>query len=244
MRPAGILAALAIIVFGGALLPDGGGTLSAADKNAVEDVARAFIAALVRDNRPALRRLVPQRPEHRWGRFPFTSDPRLEKVVADKSKGGAFFAGGHRHSWLPQKSLFALVLIREDKEWPWKIRSVLWYERVPSRVRLPQRSPTNQDRANEKEALRCVRAYIEAWRKSDFELLERLTYHWVEGSGQKRPIRLRDLALKVTGADGEASVEFKARLWVLRIVPYSVDGTLQAVKEGPNWKVRENSIVF
>jgi len=209
-------------------------------------VSRQFIGALVRNDRPTLLRLAPRRLENRWGKCPFTSDPKLGKVVVDKSKAGVFFSGGHQDSALPQKSLFVLVLVREDQEYPWKIRSLLWYERVPQGARLPERSITNEDRANEKVALRCVEDYIRAWRRSDFALMDRLTYHWIEFSDtKKRPIRLRGVSFgNMTGGGGEARVNFTARLRVLRVIPYRVDGMLEAVKEDGKWKVRESSIAF
>jgi hypothetical protein len=216
------------------------------DQKAIEEVSRQFIGALVRNDRPTLLRLAPQRLENRWGKCPLTSAPTLEKVVVDKSKAGAFFSGGHQDPMLPQKSLFALVLVIQDKEYPWKVRSLLWYERVPKGARLPEHSITDEDRANEKVALRCVEGYMQAWRRSDFQLMDRLTYHWIEYSDtRKRPIRLRGVDFgKISGSSQEARVVFTARLRVLRIIPYKVDGMLQAVKEDGRWKVRESSIAF
>jgi hypothetical protein len=220
--------------------------LSPDDQKAIEEVSRQFIGALVRNDRPTLLRLAPQRVENRWGNCPFASAPTLEKVVVDKSKAGVFFSGGHQDPMLPQKSLFALVLVIGDKECPWKVRSLLWYEQVPKGVRLPAHSITDEDRANEKVALRCVHAYIEAWRRSDFQFMDRMTYHWIEYSDtRKRPIRLRGVDFgKITGSSQEARVVFTARLRVLRVIPYKVDGMLEAVREDGKWKVRESSIAF
>lgn len=221
--------------------------ISSQDIQAIKSVTKRFLAAMIASDRETLRALVPVRTENRYGRCPLTAMPSFDKVVVDAHRAGVYFSGGHNEPGLPQKGLFIMVRVEEDEQWPWKVRTIVWYTETPRSVRLPSRSVTKQDAAQEPEVRRAATAFISAWRERNFALLERMSYRWVEKSKPKKRRRVSvsrvNLSATPTG-DGEARVHFTAKLHVLGFIPYKVDGFLYAVKEEGEWKVRENSFAF
>jgi hypothetical protein len=221
--------------------------LSKQDLSDIRTVTRRFIVAMVEGDRPTLRSLVPQKTENRYGPCPLTSVPKFDRIVVDQNRAGVYFNGGHSDGALPKNGLLVMVRVKEDKEWPWKVRTVIFYDHKPRSVRLPSHSITKEDVAEEPEVERCALEFIRAWQKRDYSFMERMSYRWVDVASPKNSpkVRVRGVELSASPmAGGEARVRFTAKLRLLRFIPYNVDGTLYAVKEGGEWKVRENSFVF
>ena len=221
--------------------------LPSQDLQEINAVTKRFLSAMVLGDRETLRGLVPRQTQNRYGPCPLGGMPAFTRIVVDLHKAGIYFTGGHKDPQLPQKGLFVMTRVDEDTEWPWKVRTVVWYEDVPRSVRLPSSSVTKNDVAQEPEVRRSAMAFIRAWRKPDSAFLERISYRWVD---KRKPKRSRKISVKrVTltafpAANGEARVNFSAKLQVLGFLPYRLNGTLQVVKEEGEWKVRENSFAF
>jgi hypothetical protein len=210
-----------------------------------EAVARQYLEARVSDDRATMRQLRASEPQNRYGLCPFSSAPLFERPAVKRHQASVHFTGGHNDPARPQRGVFLLTRIDEDTQQPWKVGDILWYNKTPSGARIPRRSTTREDRLEEPKVLQAVKAYVAAWRRSDWHAMHRLTDDWLERPSKGKRAVIRSVDFQFAPAPGEElRVDFTARLLILRFFPKTARGTFYMMKENGDWKVREDGLTF
>lgn len=204
------------------------------------EVARNFLHAFSRNDRDAVGALLPKRLENLFGPCPYAEMPRLTKNRVDSRVAALDFHGPMVDPGMPGKGTIIMRLVHEDGLRAWRVRQIYWYENLPPKADLPDRSPTAADRAQEPRVRAAATEFIEAWQSGDYQRMDALTFHWWEI--ERDPPKWVEL----TGADltarrsplGGLRVDFMAELRILRVLPKRVRGHLWLVQENGAWRVR------
>jgi hypothetical protein len=128
----------------------------------------------------------------------------------------------------------------------WRVRQIYWYEELPPEARLPEKSATTADRAQEPAIRRAVEEFIRAWVADDFARVDARVFHWWEVE-RKEP-----RWVKMTGVDlkepvshlGGMRLDFTAKVKLIGVLSKKVDGNLWLVQEDGVWRVRPLTVVF
>jgi len=197
-------AALLVVAFMpplGPFIPGGGPStkIQGGEAAEVDTVAREFLSAFCKNDRDAIRGMLPTKTSALYGPCLFGKMPQL-----------------------------------------------YWYEELPPEARLPERSRTEDDKAQEPSVVQAAQEFLSAWLAGDHESMSRLTFRWWEVS-RRRPGWVRLIGVDVqahpAGRD-ERRVEFVARLRLAGLMAKSVRGRLWVVREGDSWRVRPLTFAF
>ena len=228
------------------LLGCGGGrrpaVRAAALPKEVGQVAQDYVKALAMGDSKVLRELTPTSLALRYGPCPFAEMPKLGKAKVDAHRAAIEFTGKTTSRDLPPKGAIMLTLV-EDGKVRWQLRDIFFYEQLPAGVKLPTRSVTRKDAAQEKEVLQSAETYVRAWLAKDYETMARYNFDWI-GYRSSRPPRWKFGGAKLNGREirpGEYNVKVVATVVVLRIIPREFEGTVRVLKEDGCWKVRKGS---
>jgi len=220
-------------------------TCPAAEHEDQRQVVRAFLEAYVQRDMPRIRACAPTRPEDLFGAYPFVGLPTLSPPKVDEREALIEFVGVTARDVLPSRG--GLYCYQENGTW--KVRQVLFYQRVPRIYSLPKRSLTAADRRQEPAVAAVGISFLKAWERGDTAALLDSWYDWTHR--KERPIRglrARDLNLSITPiSDQEAFGVYRMTLsYQWGILAYSMDtgGGLFLVKEGDRWKVCGNVMMF
>jgi hypothetical protein len=127
------------------------------------------------------------------------------------------------------------------------VRQFFWYEKPPLGASVPKKSPTTNDRKQEKYLDDAAKAFIGAWLKGDYATMKRHYFDWVRHKPHHPPrnVKLNKVSLDAKRMPrGEYRVDFTAHLTIYRVIPRRVEGILFAVKEGGRWKMRATTFSF
>jgi len=211
-----------------------------------EQVALSFMKAWAAADKQALAKLTPATPAARFGPCLFASLPVLSQPRVDAHRAAVDFAGKARDG-LPSRGIIVLTRVDEEPaQYRWKVRQILWMGQRALGVRVPRRSVTKADQAQEAAVLRAAQAYLQAWAKHDYQAMERLWYDRLKNQSKPRSyFRLRSAEFTASPTrEGELKVGFTAKVTVLRVVPQTVTGTFYMLKEGGEWKVRSHTLAM
>ncbi|NIM68154.1 MAG: hypothetical protein GTO55_08500 [Armatimonadetes bacterium] len=216
----------------------------AVDPGAMEAVDE-YLYALARGDKETLKRLTPQRPENFYGPCLFKKMPTLSAARAKGHRGLIDFEGEPTDAELPAQGTIALTM-RDSRQFDrWQVRGIFWKGASSLSLNPFNYSPTEQDRIQEVQVQACAEKYLRAWLEEDWETMSHMTYDWLN---RKKPMKgsfyIRSLDLKpALLSDGSVRVEFRARislrLPLLSLIRRTARGTLFAVEEEGQWKVRQ-----
>jgi hypothetical protein len=213
----------------------------AAEHDDQRQVVGAFLEAYVRQEMSKLSPYVPAKPENLFGAYPFVGLPTLSRPKVDGCQALVEFTGATVQSVLPSRG--GLLFYRDDTTW--KVRQVLFYEKVPRIFNLPKRSVTAKDQAREPIVAALGSSFLKAWRSGDTPALLANWYNWTRREDDPvRGLRVRGMEVSVTPISSqEAFATYKGRLrygWGILSYSMSMGGGLFLVREGDEWKVRGN----
>jgi len=234
----GVLAAIAMLAVGAR-------SWAALDQGA-ERAATTYLNAIVSGDRAVLMQLSPSKPENKFGPCPFAEMPRLESPRVDAHRAAVVFKGKVKDRSLPGEGAVTLTLLDHVKVDRWRVRQVGFFSKMPLGARIPKRSISEKDKAQERRVVDAAKRYIAAWLKGDYKTMESLSFDWVASVDEPaRGVRLRkvDLQAKGTG-DGETRINFTAKVTMFRVVPKTLEGTLFAMREDDQWKIRATELTF
>jgi hypothetical protein len=213
---------------------------------AADEAARRFLYAFSRNDRTAISGMLPVQLSNLYGESPFAETPKLLKARVKKRVAGVNFSGPMVDPALPRTGIIVLRRVEENGRRAWRVRQIYWYEELPRGAKLPEKSPTRADRAQEPEVLKAAEDFLNAWRAEDYERMDELTFHWwkVERDPPKW--------VKMTGVSFETRpttlnglrVDFEAKLKIARILTKRVEGNLWLVEEEGRWCVRPLTFSF
>lgn len=246
-KPVTRLATIAIAVAAVAaalLLSDEGRSSSALDP-AAERASEAYLRALVAGDGATLLRFTPRKLENRYGPFPFTEMPRLEEPRVDAHRGGVMFKGRTKAGDIPNEGAVTLTLLDHVRIDRWRVRQVAFFERLPFGLKLPKRSITRSDRAQESQVVAAAQRYLAAWKKGDYSTMAYLSYEWLPRVHALPGARIRSVEFRAKPSEGgETVILFSARLSMYRLLPKQVEGRLFAMREDGEWRIRGTELTF
>jgi hypothetical protein len=204
------------------------------------EVARDFLFAFSRNDRAAIKRMLPRTLSGLYGPCPFAKMPSLEKPRADGRVGALDFEVQSLDPELPRRGIIVLRLVEEENRRSWRVRQMYWFDELPPEADIPDRSPTSSDRRQEPAIRQAVLEFLRAWLRSDFERMDQLTFHWWEVP--RRPPRW----VKMTGLDLEGHpttlngirVDFTARLRFAGVLSKHIRGNVWLTREDGCWRAR------
>lgn len=233
------------IVSAMAALAVGAGTWATPDQTA-ERAATTYLNAIFSGDRDVLMRLSPSRPENKFGPCPFAEMPRLESPRVDAHRAAVMFKGKVKDRSLPGEGAITLTLLDHVKVDPWRVRQVGFFTKAPLGARIPKRSITKKDKAQEQRVVDTAKRYIGAWLKGDYETMESLSFDWVAAVDEPaHGVKLRKVEIQSQPVDDrETRINFTAKLTMFRLVPKTLEGTLFAMRENDQWKIRATELTF
>jgi hypothetical protein len=212
----------------------------------LEKTARTYLQALVETNMATLRRLSPSRPENRFGPCPFTEMPHLHSPRVDAHRAGILFKGKTKDPELPDEGGLALTRLDGVAGNPWRVRQVAYFTELPLGARIPSRSITKKDAAQEPRVVEAARQYIAAWLKGDYKTMESLAFNWLTREQDPPPgLKIRRIEFRGKPSErGETKIIFTVKLLIFWTLPKTVEGTLFAMREDDEWRIRSNELMF
>ncbi|HUT75116.1 MAG TPA: hypothetical protein VM221_09840 [Armatimonadota bacterium] len=237
-----LTAALMVAVMLAALVH--GRSPAAADPGA-ERAAETYLRALLAGDGATARSLSPTRPADKFGPCPFARMPRLEQARVDAHRAAVSFSGAVRDGELPDEGALVLTMLDDVKGNPWRVRQVAFFTEPPLGARIPPRSVTRRDEAQEPAATEAARRYLAAWLKGDYRTMDKLAFDWLARLRDRQPATIRDIEFDSTPAPGaEIKLTFTAKVILYRVLPKTLSGTLFAMREEGRWKIRSNELTF
>jgi len=211
----------------------------------IERAAEAYLRALVNGDGAALTRLAPSRLESKYGPCPFAAMPILHSPRVDAHRAGILFTGKLTDPEVPGEGGFTLTKLDGARGNPWRVRQVLFFTKLPLGARMPKRSVTRKDEAQEPLVAAATRRYVSAWVKGDYRTMEALAYDWLPGAHRIGSMKIRSIELRARPAtDGETRVNFTAKVTMYKLLPKTIEGTLFAMREGTEWKIRGTELTL
>lgn len=216
-----------------------------ADDKEQRKVAYTFLTAYARNENEKIRPYLVDDDANQFGPFPFTEAPTLKRAKVDDNQAIVEFTAKVKDEKYPVKG----GVLCKRHEGTWLVRQVLFYEKVPGIFKLPSKSVTDDDRAEEPAVNAVAAAFVKAWQRNDLKTMMDMRHHWAERESD--PIK----GLSIANFDcdilqtkwGESFVKYKSKLtYKWGILSYSMNftGGMVMVKEDGKWKVRANVMVL
>ena len=203
-------------------------------------VARDFLFAFSRNDRDAIKRMLPNQKANLYGPCPFAHMPQLDKQRADGRIGAIEFAGPMTDPNLPARGIMVLRYVEEGASKSWRVRQLYWFNELPPEAQVPDRSPTKADRRQEPAVRQAAFDFLHAWLRSDWGGMKALTFHWWNVP-RRPPHWVKMTRLEVAGRPTTLNgirVDFDATLRFAGLLRKHVSGNLWLVKEEGSWRVR------
>lgn len=204
------------------------------------EVARAFLLAFSRNDRPAVRAMLPKKDEDLYGPCPFSRMPSLSRPRADGRVGAIEFFGRAVDPGLPDQGIIILRGEEEGGRKRWRVRQIYWYDELPKGADIPQESPTSADKRQEPALREAALEFLRGWLRRDYAKMSQFTFKWWE-IPRRPPTWVKMTRVEVTGRpttlDG-IRVSYQATLKVAKLLPKQVTGDLWLVNENGRWRVR------
>jgi len=212
---------------------------------AAEKAARTYLEALVKGDAAVLVRLTPHKPENKYGPFPFAQIPRLDGARVDAHRAGVLFTGATKDPELPDQGAVSLTLLDHVTQDPWRVRQVAFFDRLPLGAKIPKRSITGRDKAQEPLVTKAARRYIAAWMRGDYATMDYLAFNWIARMRPVAATRIRSIEFRAQPTEnGEIKVGFTAKVTVYKVLPKTLEGTLFAMCEDGEWRIRGTELTI
>ena len=215
------------------------------DPDPDQQVVREYLKAYVRNDYGTLKRYLPAKEENLFGPYPFTDTPKLTRAKVDDRQALVAFTGNVDDKQFPGKG--GILCYRHNDVW--RIRQVLFYQKIPTVFNLPEKSVTEADRNGEPMVTALVERFIANWKQGDTAALQQDYYRWMDHEHDLNT-RISVSNYQYKGGQtrwGDPFGSYEAKLtYKWGILSYSMrfNGGFVLVKEGDDWKVRGNIMVF
>ncbi|MHB9024900.1 MAG: hypothetical protein ACYC7E_12115 [Armatimonadota bacterium] len=218
---------------------------AASQEERQQAVVKDFLRHYLRQEMPLAKGYLPTSKQAAFGPYPFSKPPVLSQPKVDKRQAVVeFTAPVIDAAFLPKGG----VLLYRDHG-TWKVRQVIFYRKIPALFRLPKESRTTEDKRQEPLVEKVAAHFLQAWKTGNTGEMFTNWYAWMER--RDAPIAgLRFTACSMELAPtpwGEHCARYCAKLaykWGLLSYSFELRGRVFLIKEGENWKVRGNVLVY
>jgi hypothetical protein len=212
---------------------------------AAERAARTYLEALVKGDAAVLVRLTPDKLENKYGPSPFVGTPRFDGARVDAHRAGVLFRATTKDPELPNQGAVSLTLLDHVTRDPWRVRQVAFFNRLPLGAKIPKRSITRKDKAQEPLVIEAARRYIAAWMRGDYDTMEYLAFDWIPRIRPVAGMRIRSIEFRARRTEhDEIKLNFTARVTMYKVLPKTLEGTLFALREDGEWKIRGTELTI
>ena len=215
----------------------------------LQQMVHTYLDAYIRQDLSVVRAHSPSTQSELFGAFPFTSFPTLSEPKVDRNQALVEFTGEPREKELPKHG--GLLFYRDMKDhYIWKLRQVLFFDKIPAIFNLPTRSKSDADRGYEPLIASLARRCLQAWQLGDTDTLLAHWHNWTTREGVPiRGLSVRDFNVVIMPTNHkEQFAHYKARLtyqWGLLSYSMSIGGGLFLTKDASKeWRVRGNVMAF
>jgi hypothetical protein len=212
---------------------------------AQRDTAQRFLGHYFLQHYAPVRPLLPDNLAAAFGPYPFAKPPTLGRPKVEENQALVeFSAPVLDEAFLPNGGL---LMYREQGVW--KLRQVLFYDKIPRLFNLPSRSVTAEDRQQEPLVRKTVEAFLDAWQQGNAAEMQQRWYAWPRRTSEPiTGLSLAQLALSLEATDWPGTVaRYNAKLtykWGPFRYSMQFGGRVFLVQENEEWKIRENVLVF
>ncbi|MHB9132035.1 MAG: hypothetical protein ACYDBB_13255 [Armatimonadota bacterium] len=215
------------------------------DNAEVQEVTGNFLRAHMVRDLPTLRKCIPNDPSHFFGPYPFKEPPTVAQPKVKNNQAIIEFTGNVADGKYPPKGA---ILFRREKG-TWLVRQVLFYDKVPSLMRLPKKSVTDKDKAYEPTVKKVGATFMEAWRTGDVKTMRANWFDWTAGTDDQRDgLSMSDLKITTTKtAWNDYYAKYTAKMtyrWGPLGYTATVHGAVILAKENGKWRVRPLQMIF
>ncbi len=221
------------------------GVLRAAAADEQHAVVEQFLRAYFRNNWAAVKRVVPASRIAMFGPYPYKEFHFTDVAKVQTNQAVMEFAAASVDGNIPTKG--GLLMYRKDGTW--LVRQVLYYDKVPRIFRLPNKSVTDADRAEEPRVKASASAFMSAWKANEEKAMLHRSYDWLSRDDDEiAGLRISDLTTDCTTTHwGDPFVHYSVKA-SYHFGPFSysmgVRGGLILVRENGTWKVRANQMMM
>lgn len=239
-RLTGILAGLLL------LLGITAGAVRATEADAQRALVQKFITAYFRNDSPTVRACLPAQHAALFTRYPFTATPVLAAPKVRKNQALVEFSGPVADAKFLGKG--GVLLSKHGNKW--QVRQVLFYNKVPGLLNLPNRSMTAIDRGYEATVAEIARQFIAHWKAGNTAGMLGLWYDWAKDNAKPvAGLQMSDFKTSVAKTRwNEPYVYYAVKLDYKLLGRFPVSlvarGGMVLVKNGAAWKVRANSFIL
>jgi hypothetical protein len=215
------------------------------DAGPEQQVLHEYLKAYVRNDYGTLKQYLPTKEENLFGPYPFIGKPEFTRAKVDDRQALVEFTGTVDDKQFPNKGAILCYCL----DGVWRVRQVLFYQKIPSVFNLPEKSVTEKDRKSEPVVTTLAERFLENWKRGDTAAIQQDTYRWVD--------RQSDLNKRITVNNyrynggqtrwGEPFGVYEAKLtykWGILSYTMRFNGGFVMVKEDETWKIRGNIMVF
>lgn len=217
--------------------------------NAVVDprcgaVAKTFFEAYMRHDMPVVRNLLAEKDEHQFGVYPFQT-LAVGNTAVDENQALVSFTATVKGD--TKLSRGGLLCYRQDGKW--KVRQILFFNKVPIFFPLPLKSRTANDKRDEPMVSKLGDEFLAAWKDGDYAAMNARWYNWPNRDDDPiRGLSIKNFQPELTAPMTTGILlRFKStlsyRLGIFNITS-KVGTGLFMVNEGGEWRVRGNIMAF
>ncbi|HEY3378255.1 MAG TPA: hypothetical protein VGL77_12255 [Armatimonadota bacterium] len=236
-----IIALTATLILGGLAVS----AAKASDAEEQRQVAEKFLIAYFRQDMKTARQCLPVNDEYLFAQYPFNGTPKLSEPKVHENQALVEFNG----SSIDGKFLGKGGILFRQRKGVWYVRQVLFYTKIPRLFGLPSHSVTDVDRAHEPKVKALAERFVECWKSNNTAGMFVNWFDWPH----ENPRLVSGLTLS------EFTCTNYTTYWKDPFINYSVKATyhygilsysmtmhggLVLMKEGENWKVRGNQLIF
>lgn len=208
-------------------------------------LAQRFITAYFTQDIKTVRECLPANDALNFNPYPFTAAPTLAQPRVHENQALVEFTGPVADSKFPGKG--GIVVFKHNNVW--RVRQVLFYDKVPAIFGLPAKSVTRTDKSFEAKVKAVAEEFIGDWKSNDTKAMLAIWHDWPSRDAERiKGLSMNNFKLSNSTThwgDPYISYTMTAR-YKLGPISYSMTfkGGVILVREGNGWKVRGNHFVF
>jgi len=213
-----------------------------------QQIVKTYLDAYIRQDMSVVRAHSPAMLEDQFGEFPFVAFPTLSHPKVDRNQALVEFTGIPREKELPKRG--GLLFYRDMHDhYIWKLRQVLFFDKIPAIFNLPTHSKTDQDRGYEPTVAALASRCLHAWQQGDTDTLLASWHNWTKREAPPiHGLSVKDFSVIIQPTNHkEHYAHYNARLtyqWGLLSYSMSIGGGLFMTKEANDWRIRGNVMAF
>lgn len=208
-------------------------------------VANRFLQAYFQNDYKTVGQLIPADRSKLFNPYPFAADPKLSQPKVRKKQALVEFDAPTSDKCFMRHG--GIVFYHDNRVW--KVRQILFYDKVPLIFGLPSKSTNDKERGHEPRVAALCRDFLRSWKANDMKSMLSMWYEWpIHNQKAQKGLSISNFRSRtIMTRWNDPYVSYTAKVtYTFGILSYSMDikGGLVLFRDGDAWKVRGNHFVF